>query len=124
MISLQGLDSLLLSNVVDLRFVRRHPGGGRPSTRRMLCTKSAPLLNSTNGRVVLNYRPPSHPKQLNEAKNNALVVWDIIMQDYRVVPVESVQIINQIPANDQFWEYFNEVLLPMSGTQKLQFINS
>ena len=119
----ENLKSLLLNNVLDLRFTRRQPVRGKPATRRMLCTKSYELLDSVNGRVVLNYRPPKNEKQFNEAKNNAVVVWDIIMQNYRVIPTDSVQIIKTIPANDEFWRFFNEEVYIMSAEQKQRYIN-
>jgi len=124
MISKEALEQKLLNNVVDLRFVRRIPVPGRPATRRMLCTKSSALLNSTNGRMSLNYKPPMGGKRFNEVKENALIVWDIFMQSFRVVSLEGATVINEIPANDEFWKYYNQVLLPMSAEQKLQFMNS
>ena len=124
MISKEALEQKLLNNVVDLRFVRRVPVPGRPATRRMLCTKSSSLLNSTNGRMSLNYKPPMGGKRFNEAKENALIVWDIFMQSFRVVSLEGATVLNEIPANDEFWKYYNQVLLPMSAEQKLQFMNS
>jgi hypothetical protein len=124
MITKQALEQKLLNNVVELRFVRRIPVSTKPSTRRMLCTKSSALLNSTNGRMSLNYNPPMSGLQFNESKQNALVVWDIFMQSFRVVPLESVAILNEIPANEEFWKYYNQILLPMTAEQKLQFMNS
>lgn len=124
MISKEALEQKLLNNVVDLRFVRRTPAPGRPPTRRMLCTKSSSLLNSTNGRMSLNYKPPMGGKRFNEAKENALIVWDIFMQSFRTVSLEGATVLNEIPANEEFWKYYNEILLPMSADQKLQFMNS
>jgi len=118
------LESLLLSNVLDVRFVRRRPIKGKPLTRRMLCTKSYDLLNTTNGKVVLNYRPPKNGHQFSENKKGALVVWDILMQDYRVVSTENVQIINTIPANNDFWEYFNKNIFVLNTEQKINFMDS
>ena len=115
--TVSSLTDLLLNNVLDVKFVRRHPKGDSV-VRRMLCTKSFELLNSVNGRVVLNYKPPKKQKQLNEEKNAAVVVWDIIMQDYRVVPVDSMQVINKIAADDTFWEYFNNEIYTMTLEQK------
>lgn len=119
-----ALKSLLLNNVLDLKYVRRTPVKGKPATRRMLCTKSYELLNSTNGRIVLNYRPPRKQKQFNEDKNNAVVVWDIIMQDYRIVSAENVEIIQQIPADTAFWKYFNEEIYVMTTEQKSRYMGS
>jgi hypothetical protein len=118
-----SLDSLLLNNVCEVRFTRRRPVAGKSSTRRMWCTKSYSLLNSMNGRVSLNYRAPSHPKQINESLNNVLVVWDILMQDYRIISFERCELLQQVPANDSFWEFFNEKIYTMTTEQKINFMN-
>ena len=118
-----ALDSLLLNNVCEVRFVRRRPRAGDGPTRRMLCTKSYELLNSINGRLTLNYAPPKGPKKINEAAENVLVVWDVLMQQYRTISMNSCDLIQQIP-NDEFWEYFNENIYPMSPEQKFNFMNS
>lgn len=118
------LNNILLNNVCEIRFVRRIPKPGFPPTRRMLCTKSYDLLNSTNGRITLNFRPPTNPVQVNEALENVVVVWDILMQDYRNVSMDQCDLINEYPANDEFWEYFNNNIYPMSPQQKIQFMNS
>ena len=120
----QTLETLLLDNVIDLRFVRRRPQPGRPSTRRMLCTKSFNLLNTTNGKVVLNYRPPKKGKQFNEATNNACIVWDIIMQDYRIVSTDSVDVLKVIPATDEFWNFFNTQIYTMSTDKKIEYMDT
>lgn len=120
----QTLKTLLLENVLDVRFARRRPVAGKPPTRRMLCTKSFKLLNSTNGKIVLNYTPPKHEKQFNESIENACVVWDILMQNYRVVSADQVDVIREIPANDAFWQTFNQEILPLTAEQKIQFMNS
>lgn len=119
-----ALDSILLSNVCEVRFVRRSPKPGSPPTRRMLCTKAHSLLTSTNGRVSLNYRSPVHPPVINEAAENVVTVWDILMQDYRNISMEQCELIQQIPADEEFWTYFNDSIYPMSGEQKLNFMNS
>lgn len=118
------LDSILLNNVCEVRFVRRNSKPGAPPTRRILCTKSHALLTSTNGRITLNYRPPSNPPQINEAAENLITVWDIIMQDYRNINMDQCELIQQIPSGEEFWEYFNESIYPMSVEQKLNFLNS
>jgi len=118
------LDSILLSNVCDIRFVRRLPKPGYPPTRRMLCTKSYSLLNSTNGRITLNYRPPAGPPRINEAADNIINAWDIIMQDYRCINMAQCDLIEEIPATDDFWTYFNDNIYPMSAEQKVNFMNT
>ena len=81
-------------------------------------------MNSTNGRITLNYRPPKNPKQVNEAADNIIVVWDILMQDYRNVSMDQCDLIQEIPANEEFWTYFNENIYPMSAEQKITFMNT
>ena len=120
----QALEQLLLNNVLDVRFVRRVPVANKPSTRRMLCTKSYELLNSTNGRVVLNYKPPKHQKKLNEQKHNACVVWDILMQDYRIISAEQVNVIRVIPATEEFWTFFNKEIYILNTEQKILYMES
>ena len=50
--------------------------------------------------------------------------WDILMQDYRNINCNQVDLIQEIPANNDFWVYFNENIYPMSAQQKLNFMNS
>ena len=117
------LDNLLRENVCEIKFVRRIPVPGLPSTCRMLCTKSYDLLTSPNGRRILRYRPPSTSFRIDEDKYKLCTVWDIFMCDYRNVSIDACWVITTIPANDEFWAYFNERLLTMTGEQKLEFRN-
>jgi hypothetical protein len=119
-----ALNSILQNNVADIRFVRRDPKPGFPPTRRMICTKSYELLSSTNGRLSLNYIPPKGPPQLNEVAENLIVVWDILMQSFRNISMNDVNLIEQWPADEEFWTYFNESIYPMSKEQKFTFMNS
>ena len=118
------LDSLLLNNVCEVRFPRRIILAGQAPTRRMLCTMSQTLLNSINGRISLNYFPPKGPPKPYLGPDHLSVGWDIIMQDYRNINMNSCDLIQEIPADDQFWEYFNENIYPMSPAQKFNFMNS
>lgn len=124
MASLNELKSTLLTNVVDVRFVRRVPVKGRSLTRRMWCTNSAALLNSFNGRNILNYQPPSQNPKFNPAADNIIITWDILMQDFRCISVDNCDIIQSVPANDDFWKFFNENIFILSTQQKINFMNS
>ena len=123
-VSRSSLDGILLNNVCEVRFVRRIPKGGVSPTRRMFCTKAHSLLASTNGRTTLNYKQPVRPPLINEAKENLITVWDIIMQDYRNINMNQCELIQQIPANEEFWTFFNNNIYPMSPEQKSTFMNS
>ena len=120
-----ALINLLRSNVLDIRFTRRRPRAGVPPSRRMLCTLDESILNSVNGRTVLNYLPPSGGTlpYTTQSKNLALA-WDILMQDFRMISAESVTIVEQYPGDDKFWEYFNTNIQPLDTDAKTQFMNS
>lgn len=119
------LNSLLVSNVLEIKFARRRPVNGKPGTRRMLCTLSETILNSVNGRTVLNYIPPGKGIAYNPLSKNLSMAWDIMMQSFRMIPAETTTVINRYNASDNtFWEYFNENILPLSTEQKTFFMQS
>lgn len=118
------LNQLLSRNVLDIRFTRRRPRAGSPGTRRMLCTLDDTVLNSVNGRTVLNYLPGGGKLPYNTAAKNLCLAWDILMQSFRMVPAESVSVITTYTGDDTFWNYFNENIIPMSTEQKIQFMSS
>jgi hypothetical protein len=122
-ISVQGLISLCQKNVVELKFVRRTKMK-IPPTRRMLCTLNERLLNSAQGKKVLKFKPPTHPPPYNAAAKGLATVWDILLQDWRNVSTESVEVVSAIDIvpEKKFWEFFNEVLRTMSAAQKKSFM--
>ena len=89
----------------------------------MICSNCNEILKSENGYRSLNFRPPGGPKQINEALHNVVVVWDIIMQDYRNVSVDDCYLVNEMEP-DEFWKYYNEKLLPMSVGEKMQYMDT
>lgn len=121
--TLDSLRSLLRENVCEIVFVRRRFRQNRSPVRRMLCTLDMELLNSTNGRLSLNYRPSSNVLPYNANAKNLLPVWDIFMQDWRMVNMDDCNLITTIKKDD-FWNYFNNTLMPMSPQQKLQYMDS
>lgn len=124
MIGYSSLKSMLLGNVAEIRYVRRIPSPEKGATRRMWCTNSASLLNSFNGRSILNYRAPKLMPPYNPNEKNIIITWDILMQDFRCISMESCDLLQSFPANDTFWKYFNENIFPMSTQQKLNFMQS
>lgn len=119
-----SFQNLVQNNVLDIRFVRRRPRSTRPPTRRMLCTLNSDILLSVNGRSVLNYLPPSNNLPYTTDDKGLVLVWDILMQSFRMVSTESVSILETYPPDDTFWEYFNQNILPMDGKSKQGFMNS
>lgn len=123
-VSLPTLKSLLLNNVAEIKFFRKRLKPGAPPTRRMLCTNSLSLLNSTEGRLALNYRRAVKMPKFDPTMKNLIITWDIFMQDYRCINLQACDLIQVIPANKEFWKFFNEKLAPLSAPQKITFMNS
>lgn len=119
------LRALLEKNVLEIRFTRRRPRTDRPPTRRMLCTNNSMLLRSEPGRKLLNYQDPvrANPKYNPRAKN-IVIAWDILVQDFRCISADDVDVMSVIEDVDQFWKYFNDVLYPMTPSQKTAFMFS
>ena len=122
-VSLPNLKSKLQSNVCEIIFEKRRPKPGDSSSRRMLCTLDESLLNSVNGRTTLNYKPPSGAPKYNPEARNLLPVWDIMMQSWRMVSLDNCEIVNTIPEND-FFEYFNENIYPMTADEKRAYMGT
>ena len=116
-VSLSSLRETLLSNVCEIRFAKRTS----PELRTMLCTLDTSLLNSINGRTTLNFKPPTQAPDYNPESKNLLLVWDIIMQNWRMVSMDNCNLIKTIP-RDEFWEYFNEFIYPMTLEEKNAFM--
>lgn len=121
---LPTLKTVLLSNVAEIKFLRKRPKPGAPPSRRMLCTNSLSLLNSPEGRIALNYRRAINYPKFNPEVKDLLITWDIFMQDYRCINMKACDLVTAIPANKTFWKYFNERLALMSPQEKMRFMNS
>jgi hypothetical protein len=93
-------------------------------TRRMLCTNSFTLLNSQNGRLTLNFRPTARFQDYDPAVKNLIIVWDIFMQNYRQINCDNVDLVQTIPANDEFWEYYTARLQNLTPQEKINFQNT
>jgi hypothetical protein len=90
----------------------------------MLCTNSFILLNSVNGKILLNYKQPVRMPSFNPTNKNIIITWDIFMQDFRCVNMDACELVKTIPATDEFWNYFNEKLRLMSASEKERFMNT
>ena len=122
-ISVQGLIALCQNNVVELKFVRRTKFR-IPPTRRMLCTLNERLLNSAEGKKILKFKPRLHPPPYNAVAKGLATVWDILMQDWRNVSTESVEVVSvvDIVPQKKFWEFFDGVLKHFTPAQKKSFM--
>jgi hypothetical protein len=121
-----ALAQLLMTNVVELRFRRRIEKAGFGDYRRMLCTNDRGLLMSQLGRNILNFEPATQPPKFSPTQKNLIITWDIFMQNYRCIncnDVEVVAVIKTSPDPKDWWQYFNESILPMPAAQKVAFMN-
>ena len=122
-IELQRLKQELLSNVCEVVFPRRRPLGWRSPIRKMLCTNSWDLLNSFNGHMVLNYHVPSLRLPYDPESKNLIISFDILMQDFRQIPMDNCDLVQSWPADDSYWRYFNEHVFPMTQQQKMVYMD-
>lgn len=122
--SIGGLKTLLLTNVVELKFTRR-TRSPRAATRRMLATLNYQLLNSELGKTIFRFNQPTNSPPYNAGSYNLVTAYDLFMLDWRNIPVDSCEIVNLIPAEPEveFWEYFNKVLSKMTASQKAAFMD-
>jgi hypothetical protein len=117
------LRTALLKSVCEVYVIRRHKKTGRPIHRRFFCTNSMELLNSDNGRNILGYRAPTNSLRYDPKKKNLIVTWDIMMQDWRCLNMDECYKTREYPING-FWEFFNEVILPMRTEEKMRFMDT
>lgn len=116
--------ALLENNVLELRFFRRNPKPGWPPSRRMLATNDKSILNTAPGRISLHFKPPTHAPAYNWRTRGLACAWDCMWQEYRMIPVESCDVITIIPTKppEHFWNYFNLYLQSMSPMAKIEFM--
>lgn len=113
----------LLRSVCEVYVIRRHKKTGRPIHRRFLCTTSPEILNSENGRKVLGFIPATQNRWQLHKRKNLLAVWDIMMQDWRLLNMDECYKTREYPAKG-FWEFFNEVILPMKTQEKMIYMDT
>ena len=122
-VGLGQLWNLLQSNVAEVKFTRRKPKEGASPHRRMLCTNSRALLDSNDGKLTLNFLPPTHYPQYDPKTKNLIITWDIFMQGFRTINVDQCDLISLIPADEPFWDYFRDNLASMRQNDKINFMN-
>lgn len=79
--------------------------------------------------MTLNFKIPTSITPYDPKEEELVITWDILMQDFRAIPLESVYIINAIPVKtqkeiDDFWKYFDERIRPMSSDEKKRFMKT
>ena len=52
------------------------------------------------------------------------MTWDILMQDFRAVSMDNCEVIEQYPADESFWDLFNEKFFIMSPGDKLFYMGT
>ena len=62
--------------------------------------------------------------KFNPNTKNLVITWDIFMQNYRCINMAACDLLQIIPANKEFWTFFNQKLAGMNVAQKINFMNS
>jgi hypothetical protein len=140
-VSMSELRNLLKTNVCEIVFVRRRPERApfRPEIRRMLCTNALTVLTHPNAQLYdLRFHFPKTSRRLDERKHDIVVVWDLLMRDYRNVSISTPEspftdlgdsnntchLRQTIPADDTFWKYYKNIIVNLNDAQKLNFMDS
>ena len=120
------VESVLSKNVSEVSFMRRHAKAGATPIRRMLCTRDWQMLSTPEAKLALNFRAPTQNTSANIARKNLIVVWDIFVQDWRNIPLETLSIHTSIPTEPavSWWEVFNNSIFPMTQQAKVDFMQN
>jgi hypothetical protein len=122
-----NLRKICQQSVVELKFIRRIPKIGMPPFRRMLCTLNVPLLNGDIGKNILNFIRPTNNPPYNAEEKGLVVVWDILMQNWRAIPAASCEIavvykLSTKADQAKFFKFFDTVIGKMNEAQKRSFM--
>lgn len=129
MASLRGLQQMLKTGVVEVKFARRRPKANQGPSRRMLATNSELLLSSLEGAVAFKFNPPKQSPKYNPTSHNLVIAYDLLKLNYRAIPSDAASVVSFKPVTNEeelkdFWVFFNKTLAPMSVGDKEKFINS
>ena len=78
------------------------------------------------GRMALNFHGAPGRLKFSPEQKGLVMTWDILMQDFRLIPAENVQVVRAIKTTppEEFWDFFNRVLSKMSEGQKVSFMHT
>jgi hypothetical protein len=125
--------------VAEIVFVRRRKAKDPAvsvKTRRMICTLNYKLLNSAFGKKNLKFRPPLQTAFYNASKKGLVTVWDIIMQDWRNIDINSSAIIQKGGADSlpmavnteeemtKFINFYDKKIARMTVAEKRRFMDT
>lgn len=136
-VSRENLKRLLLTNVVEVKYQRRHPLKNT-NTCRLFCVGAYPsfhtnkFLASMGAQSALGYEypkgaipyPPRPP--YNPDEKNLVITWSIFDHSYKSITVNRCNVIRAFPVDTKeniknFWDYFNKHIVNMSVQEKADF---
>ena len=101
------LERLFSENIVEIRFRRRtkmikknyeNPVGHMTNYRRMLCTSNWRYIKSPICRLLYNWQRPKTRRGPDwYRKRHLIIVWDIIQNDWRMIPTKYYEILGYTP---------------------------
>lgn len=117
------------NNVVEVKFKRRiYPTnkkgtGHRRDTRRMLCSSNWRFIASPIVKSVFQWKRPQNPAKGYQwyKKRNLIITWDILNQDWRMINLDSWEIVAAMPVHTllqkvEFLKFYHCALESMSRT--------
>lgn len=125
---MNSLQTLMKSNVVEARFMRRHNKPGWSGVRGAFVTTNFELLNGDLGFSALHFKPPKGAGMgYNHRKYNLVVGWDIFRQEYRVFAAECSIVRNFYDVSSPeeraaYWLMFRERVLQLTSREKLIYM--
>lgn len=85
-------ESVVLHNVVECRIVKRDG-----TSRTILCTRSALLLDTPEGRYYLHWKRPKKRPHWSPKQHGNSIVWDIQKEDWRQIHCANITILRRVP---------------------------
>lgn len=130
MSSYNTLQELLATHVAIITVIRRNPKPNRGPNRRFLATNNYLLLNSIPGKSVFHFKAPRQYPPFNAKSKNLITAFDLLMQKYRNINLETDKIIDMIPVRNEkelteFWQWFYDSgLYRWNSGNKSAFMNN
>ena len=120
--------TLYATHVVEVKVIRRNTKLGRGMTRKFLSTNSRLLLDSIAGMTAFHFKALINPPPYNAQSRNLLTAYDLLMQDYRNINLDTDTVLGAMPIRNEeelnnFWQYFATNLSKWSSSNKQMFMN-
>jgi hypothetical protein len=130
------LEEFFAQNIVELKFTRRikppwykkdRETGHLSYQRRMLCTSNWRYIKSPRVRYLYNWKKPkSRRGKAWYRKRKLVIVWDIMMNDWRMVSLDKYKIvgytsIKSLERQDEWTEFYRAHINKLPENKKKHY---